>query len=234
MGDKYKFFKHILNTFLICMLLFSSYKIYDKLNEYKQAEKNHTKVLQIAKDTNNKDENLKSINEDYQGWIKIDNTNIDYPILQNKDNDYYLNKDFYKNNSSSGSIFMDYRNDFFNDENVILYGHNMKNKTMFSQLKKFEDKDFFDSNNKIFITKDGREYIYEVFSVYVAQSDFDYLQTSFASNSEFKNYIDTIKSKSIHDSKIDVTTKNKILTLSTCSYEFKNARTVVHARLVDM
>jgi sortase B len=79
----------------------------------------------------------------------VDNTNIDYPVVQGSDNEFYLSKYLYKNNLLSGSIFMDYRNDFDRDENVIIYGHNMRNKTMFSELEKFKEEDFFYKDNKI-------------------------------------------------------------------------------------
>ena len=75
-------------------------------------------------------------------WIKVYNTNIDYPVVQGKDNAYYLNHDFNKNYLSSGSIFMDYRNDFENDKSIVIYGHHMKNKTMFGELTKFKQELF--------------------------------------------------------------------------------------------
>lgn len=91
---------------------------------------------------------LSDINKDYRGWIDIDGTNIDYPVLQAKDNSYYLKKDINKNYLPSGSIFLDYRNNRFEDSNTVIYGHYMRNNTMFGELKKFKDKKFFDKNNK--------------------------------------------------------------------------------------
>ena len=88
-------------------------------------------------------------NEDYRGWLNVENTNIDYPVLQSYDNQYYLDKDINREYLMSGSIFMNYLNDGFNDENTVLFGHNMRNKTMFAQLKKYKEKEFFYGNNNI-------------------------------------------------------------------------------------
>ena len=158
-------------------------------------------------------------------------TNIDYPVVQANDNSYYLSKDFYNNESSSGSIFIDYKNKS-NDKNIILYGHNMRNKTMFNNLLKFKNENFFNENNKIHILKDNKEYIYEVFSVYTIDAGYDYLITNFNSADAFLQYTDEIKSKSLFNTNIDISSDDNIITLSTCSYEFKDARTVVHGKLV--
>ena len=78
--------------------------------------------------------------EDYRGWLNVENTNIDYPVLQSYDNQYYLDKDINREYLMSGSIFMNYLNDGFNDENTVLFGHNMRNGTMFAQLRKYKDR----------------------------------------------------------------------------------------------
>lgn len=215
----------IINIILIIILLFSGYKIYTKLNDYKSANTTYTKIKLEKK------ESLYSKNKDFKFWLKIDNTNIDYPVVQGPDNKYYLKNDFYKQESSSGSIFMDYRNKV-NDKNIILYGHNMKNKTMFNNLLKFKDESFFKENNKIRIIKDNKEYNYEVFSVYTIDDRYDYLVTSFSSIELFNSYLNRIKSKSLYKSDVSISGSDSIITLSTCSYEFKNARTVVHGKLL--
>lgn len=220
----------IINIVLIAIILYCGYNIYIKLNDYKAADNTYTQVREIKK--LNK-EDLSTHNQDFKGWITVDNTNIDYPVVQGKDNDYYLNKDFYGNKSSSGSIFMDYRNDNNNDPNVIIYGHNMKNKTMFAQLEKFKDESFWKENNKIKLTQGDKEYVYEVFSAYFVNPDFDYLRNNFNSTEEYQSYLNTIRSKSLFSSDLNVGTDDKIITLSTCSYEFDNARTVIHGRLIS-
>lgn len=231
------FFKWIINFILIAVLIYSGYNIYEKLSEYNKANSVYNEIRQINNDSNNDksdiNEKLFNINKDFVFWIKLDNTNIDYPVVQGKDNNYYLNKDFYGKDSSSGAIFMDSCNDFDSDKNVVLYGHNMKNKTMFSQIERFKDEYFWNENNKIRIFKDSKELIYEVFSVYVAKSSDDYLRKNFDKEEDFTEYINEVKSKSLYSSNVTVHVTDKIITLSTCSYEFKNARTVVYGKQVN-
>lgn len=195
----------------------------------------YNEIREINNDSNleiSAHEKLSKINNDFIFWIKVDNTNIDYPVVQGNDNNYYLNRDFYGNSSSSGSIFMDCSNDFDKDKNVVLYGHNMKNKTMFSQVENFKDKEFWKENNKIRIFKDSEELVYEVFSVYVAKSSDNYLRTNFENDEDFEEYINDITSKSLYKTNTSVNYTDKIISLSTCSYEFKNARTVIYGKLI--
>ncbi|RGW96270.1 class B sortase [Paraclostridium sordellii] len=221
-------FKNFISLILILILAYSSFNIYKKISDYKKA----TLTYKELRSKYSESKNLITIYPNYKFWLKLDNTNIDYPVVQTDNNDYYLNYDFYNKLSSSGSIFMDYR-DNVKSKNIILYGHNMRNKTMFNNLLKFKDKDFFDKNNKIRVFKDNKEYIYEVFSVYTTDSKYDYLITNFNNPNEFKNYINNIKNKSLFKSDIKVNSNDKIITLSTCSYEFDDARTVVHAKLLN-
>lgn len=179
-----------------------------------------------------KKEDLSKINSDFKFWLSVENTNINYPVVQSKDNSYYLDKDFYKKDSISGTLFMDYRNKSIDDKNIIIYGHNMKNKTMFNNLNKFKDADFFKKNNKIKITLNGKEFLYDVFSAYIVESDYDYLKTNFNNESDYQNYINDITSKSLYKSPIKVNSNDKIVTLSTCTYEFDDARMVIHGRLI--
>ena len=115
-----KILKNIINVVLIFIIAVCAYKIYEKSTEYKKADKSYEQI-RVEKE----EENLYDKYEDYRGWIKIDNTNINYPIVQGKDNSFYLDKDINKNYLSSGSIFMNYLNHGFNDENTVLFGHHM-------------------------------------------------------------------------------------------------------------
>lgn len=231
-----KLIKILINIILTLILIFSCFSIYIKLSEYKKADKVYTDIREnIQKENQNEDkyQQLYNKNKDYRFWIKINNTNIDYPVVQGSDNEFYLTHDFYKNPLSSGSIFMDYRNNFENDNCVILYGHHMKNKTMFGDLVKFKNESFFKENNLIEIEYKGKTYTYEVFSVYVADlNNEDYLKIDFNADNEFKEYLNYITEKSMYKSDISIDTSDKIITLYTCSYEFKDARTIVHAKLI--
>ena len=183
--------------------------------EYKKADDVYDKI-RIEKEElknsyiNNEDDtgkdgigNIFIDNEDYRGWLNVENTNIDYPILQSYDNQYYLDKDINREYLMSGSIFMNYLNDGFNDENTVLFGHNMRNGTMFAQLRKYKDRDFFYGNNNINIElSNGETLKYEVFSVYVTDVEDNYIQTKFDNANEYKELLDRIKNKSIYENEI--------------------------------
>lgn len=233
-----KIIKILINAVLTFVLIFSCISIYSKLSEYKKADQVYSNIRESIKNENIKSENkhqeLYNQNQDYRFWIKVNNTNIDYPVLQGSDNNFYLTHDFYKNHLASGSIFMDYRNNFEIDKSVIVYGHHMRNKTMFGELANFKNESFFKENNLVEIEYKGETYTYEVFSVYIADLDNkDYLKTNFNTDDDFKEYLNYITKRSIYKSNINVDTSDKIITLYTCSYEFKNARTIVHAKLIS-
>ena len=223
-----KILNKIVNIVLILIIFICIYNISEKLIEYNKADNSYEKI-RVEKE----EENLYDKYEDYRGWIKIDNTNINYPIVQGKDNSFYLDKDINKNYLSSGSIFMNYLNHGFNDENTVLFGHHMRNKTMFAQLKKYKEKEFFYGNNDIVIEVENDKVLkYKVFSAYVTDSKDNYIKTNFDDKDQYKEFLEDIKNKSQYKSDIDVNENDKIITLSTCSYEFNDARMVVHGKLL--
>lgn len=229
-----KFINICINFILICVLLFSGYKIFTKLQEYKKADTVYNDIRDKANKTEDKSIELSKINSDYRAWIKVENTNIDYPVVQSEDNEYYLTHDFNKNYLASGSIFMDYRNDFENDKSILIYGHHMRNKTMFGEVLNFKKEEFFKENNLITIEYKGKTYTYEVFSTFVADLSKDNLKVSFDDDEDYQNYIDYLKDRSLFDSDIEVSSNDRIITLYTCSYEFKDARTLAHAKLISV
>lgn len=223
-----KILNKIVNIVLILIIFICIYNISEKLIEYNKADNSYEKI-RVEKE----EENLYDKYEDYRGWIKIDNTNINYPIVQGKDNSFYLDKDINKNYLSSGSIFMNYLNHGFNDENTVLFGHHMRNKTMFAQLKKYKEKEFFYGNNDIEIEVENDKVLkYKVFSAYVTDAKDNYIKTNFDDKDQYKEFLEDIKNKSQYKSDIDVNENDKIITLSTCSYEFNDARMVVHGKLL--
>ena len=182
---------------------------------------------------------LTAINGDIKAWINVVNTNIDYAVVQASDNDYYLRRNIYKKYSYSGSIFMDYRCSIWDKptKNIIIYGHNMKADTMFHELQKFKKESFFKDESNI-ITLYTSEGIVKakVFSVYITgitKEDFQYLQATFDDASKYQAYLDTAVSKSKFKSSTSVYTDDRIITLSTCDYEFDDARLVVHAKIIQ-
>ena len=225
-----KIFKSIINIVLTLIIVICAYKIIHQLKEYNDADK----VYNLIREEKEESDNLFEKNIDYRGWIKIDNTNINYPILQGQDNEEYLYKDINNEYIVSGSIFMNYLNNGFDDQNTVLFGHNMKNGTMFANLKKYKEEDFFYNNNDIEIELSNGQYLkYKVFSVYITDVNDNYTKTSFEDKDEYKEFLERIKNKSIYKSDISVNENDKIITLSTCSYEFDDARLVVTGKLID-
>lgn len=187
-------------------------------------DKNHTAML-------NK---LKAQNSDTIAWLEIPGTKINYPIMQSKDNVFYLRKNFNKKYSVSGSIFADYRNNpNFNDQNTVIYGHNMKDGSMFYDVTLLKSQDFFNKYHKIYVTLDNKLLEYEIFSVYETKKDYNYRAPKY-DELYFESRLNEFKRKSIIKNSIEVNTSSKLLTLSTCSYSFYDARFVVHAVLTSV
>lgn len=176
------------------------------------------------------EEELKSINSDYKMWIQIENTNINYPVVQSSDNDYYLKHNFRKESNISGTVFIESANDIDNDKNIILYGHNMRNGTMFNNITNYKEESFFNEDNKINIIMNNTLYEYEVFSVYVKNVSEVNLAIGFASEDEFINYAYNESEESLYKKDVDFSAEDNLITLVTCSYEFTDARTIVVAR----
>lgn len=178
---------------------------------------------------------LEKKNKDVRGWIKVNGTNIDYPIVQAKDNSYYLTHSFDKQYNSAGWIFLDYEsNKSFKDPNTVVYGHNRKNNTMFSSLKKvIKEKWYSNSNNHIVTVYTPKKTLYyKVFSVYKIKYETYYATTDFDSNEEFSKFLKTIKKRSVYDFNVNVDESSKILTLSTCG-DNKAYRIVLHGVLIN-
>ena len=178
---------------------------------------------------------LLEINKDTTGWITVNNTKIDYPVVQAKDNDYYLKRDYNGVKNRHGWIFMDYRNNIDElDENTIIYGHNLANQTMFGTLRYALNHGWYTKSKNQVITfntlKSNMKW--QIFSVYTIPVTNDYLDVTFATTEQYQNFIDMITARSIYDFQQTVTTNDKILTLSTCANGHDN-RLVVHAKLIQ-
>lgn len=208
-------------------------KISSEIVESEQeSEKVNNAVSELEK---NQTQSKPNIDKDIEiiGWLKIPNTSIDHPVVQGDDNQYYLNHNVNHERDKSGAIFMDYRNrNKVLNRNTIIYGHFMKNKTMFYDLHKFKNKKFFLNNKTISFDTLNNEYSWEVFSVYVTKTDFYYIQPDFNDAKRYEEFLKIIKEKSMYQSDINLDKNDIVLTLSTCSYEYNDARFVVHAKLI--
>lgn len=229
-----KKFKIFINIVLITIILVCVCIIGYKFLHYYKDGKNYSKIQILRPNihqnskTDANEKNLREVNSDYKMWISIPNTNVNYPVVQGKDNEFYLHNNFYKEKSDSGTLFIDYRNNIDLDKNIIIYGHNMKNGTMFYKVNDFKRREDFDTGT-IKIIRDNKEYTYEIFSVFVATENFTDLKRNFNSDVDFAEYIKFLKQKSLFIKNIEVNNNSNILTLYTCSYEFNGARTIVCA-----
>ncbi len=186
----------------------------------------HTKFSKVFSE-------LKKINDETVGWLTVNGTNIDYPVVKHSDNDYYLSHDFNKNPNRYGWLFADYHNSITPlNQNTIIYGHD-SGTVMFSNLYKTKNKSWYTNKNNQIITfnTEKENAKWQIFSIYSIDNTTDYLTITFGSNQSFENYINTVKKRSIYDFKINVSTNDKLLTLSTC-YGSKQ-KLVIHAKKIN-
>ncbi len=176
--------------------------------------------------------NLKKQNSDTIGWLKVNGTNIDYPVVQASDNEYYLTHAFNHNYNEAGWIFADYRNNLVDDKNLVIYGHARLNSTMFGTLKNVVKPFWYNDINNYVINFSMYDYntSWLVFSTYIADNEKYYIKTSFSSDDEYMNFLNTIKSRSVYNYNIDINENDHIMTLSTCYTNDK--RIVLHAKLI--
>ena len=175
---------------------------------------------------------LKEVNQQVVGWIRVEGTNVNYPFVQAPDNEYYLTHTFDHSYNKAGWVFLDYRNNLTNGKNTILYAHGRLNTTMFGSLNKILTNGWTkDANNYIIkISTVEENSLWQIFSAYHIPTTNDYIQTDFRSDEEFGNFLDKLKDRSMFDFKTSVASSDKILTLSTCYNEVE--KMVIHAKLI--
>lgn len=175
---------------------------------------------------------LQKENPEVIGWIRFDHLELSYPVMQGNDNEYYLKHTFSGEENSAGSIFMEAANSAdFNDSHTILYGHNMKNQSMFGSLKQYRTEDFYSGNEFFTIYTVDRVYRYEIFAYYDISMYGEIYQIGFEPDEKFQELLDGMKKRSYYDTGVAVTSQDKVLTLSTCSTT--GNRFVVNAKRVS-
>lgn len=178
---------------------------------------------------------LKAVNTDTVAWLVVDGTNINYPIVQTKDNEYYLKHSFTNEKNKSGWLYVDYRNKVDNsDKNLIIYGHNRINKTMFGTLGNTLDEEWFNNSEDhlIKLVTENATYVYNIFSSYVVPVETYYLKTEF-DKTNFELFIKAMLVRSNFNYNVPFNEINNIITLSTCTGN-NDKRIVVHASLVEI
>ena len=178
-------------------------------------------------------DNLLQINNDTKGWIMVPGTNVNYPFVQSNDNLYYLKHSYDKSSNKKGWVFLDYRNNMDNlSKNTIIYAHGLVNNQMFGSLRKILKSSWYNNKNNhiIKLSTPTSNQLWQVFSTYTIEPEDYYITTSFSSDEEFQEFINTIKSRSVYDYGTKINTNDNILTLSSCYSDTK--RMVLHAKLI--
>jgi sortase B len=177
---------------------------------------------------------LSAINADIVGWIYVPGTDIDYPIVQTDDNEYYLTHNFDGTSSSSGAVFLDYEDSGFTDQQVIVYGHHMKNGSMFAALVDFDDQTFFDGHRTIIIATPTKNYLLETAYVFVCSGDAEIRQIDYPSLEDLHGVLfEQYNEAEASSSTLDVSTLTQVFQFVTCSYETNDSRTVLTAYVVQ-
>lgn len=180
-------------------------------------------------------------NSDFKGWITVPNTQIDNPIYQTDNNDFYLNHNQQKQKSIYGALFFDYQNvitEAETDKNLVVYGHHMKNGSMFGNLTKYKQLSFYKQNPTVEFSTLYKKSTYKIYAAFVLNAskadDNDYIynisRKSFIDDKDFDSWVNEAKERSLINTGVDVKNGDNIITLVTCTYDFDNARFVVMAR----
>ena len=235
--------------FIICIayLIYNNYSKNKDKEVIKEVQEYEPEVPVEEKQTDKTDtmlkvEELQKSNQDVKGWIKIDNTIIDYPVVQGSDDDYYLTHNYKKEKNKYGSIFLKSKCDLNAiNSNLIIYGHNMKDAEMFNSLLKYADKTFYDEHKRINITTESEERQYEIVAVFKSrvfykdeQNVFRYYNyINFENENKYNEYINNVKKEQLYDTGISANYGEQLITLITCEYSQENGRMIVVAKKIQ-
>lgn len=238
-----KIFSNLLLIISICGVLISGYKLYQIFHEYHEGSvsyKELDKHVKIEKNEEKENESPIKLNIDFQellkinknciGWIYIPNTQINYPIVQSKDNNYCLHHLFNGKWNFTGCVFISDQNNGFENKNTIIYGHNMQNGTMFTDVNKYKNQDFLDTHPYIYIAKpNGKTEKYQIFSAYTTEDCSDAYIINFATDTFMKQVESMMNKSEVKTENVSILDEDKIITLSTCTSRRQLERFVVHA-----
>ena len=249
--------KKLVRIALIVLLLlifsFSLYQIISTICHYSESEESYKDIvanvvtIKDADDINEQEGEkieqapiavdfnaLLSQNKDVVGWLYCENTPVNYPIVQSDDNDYYLRRMLNGKYNIAGTVFMDYRcHSDYSSLNTIIYGHNMKNDSMFGTFTDYKSQEYYDEHPIIWLLTPEVNYKIELMAGYVTPSDSD-AYSEFVSQEELYEYIQEAKKKSTFFSPLTCSSEDRIVTLSTCSYEYDAARYVLVGKLSSL
>lgn len=242
-----KTFGSILSTILlivaVCVMIFSGFQLFKILKGYHDGRSEYKDIEKISITQDKKDDRYRvdfdalwEINPDVVGWIRFDEPAvISYPLVQGKDNSEYLNRTFKGFPNTVGSIFLDVNNrSDFSDRNTLIYGHYMRNGTMFNELDQYRDEEFWKKYPCFYIyTPDGKESKYYIYSAAEVVAGETSHRSSFADDADFENFLEETKKVSFYDTGVELDKDSKVITLSTCTRASDEHRLVVHAVKVE-
>jgi sortase B len=229
-----------LDIIMVCLagiVVFSGYRVYKIMHDYKVSRDIYSKIAETAMPEGFNGEidfdALREINPDIVGWLYYEGTNINYPIVQGKDNDYYLHITFEGTWAVGGTLFADaITEDPFNQFNTIVYGHHMQDHTMFGDLKKLKDQEYCKENPQFeLITPEGKYHL-KICAFVHQPSDSAIYTTNFHDDGDKQGYIDLIRSLASYTTDEEMTTDDRLVILSTCAYEYQDARYMVIGKMV--
>ncbi len=178
---------------------------------------------------------LREINPDVIGWIYCPDSVINYPVLKTGDNDKYLHHNYKGEYTASGSIFVECANrDDFVDSNTIIYGHHMKDGSMFASISKWFKQDYYEEHPVMYLLTPEQNYLIELFSAYTTAAGSDSYFAVLTPCKEMDEYLERVAAKSMFKCDVDLPGDEKYVMLSTCAYSFENARSVLHGKLVPI
>ena len=232
----------IISLYYIYLLYIDNKKTENILNEIYENANVSSDNISVDNDLKIEVENIdfnKLINKnpDTIGWIKVLGTDINYPVVQTNNNDFYLTHSFDKSYNKAGWIFADYINKNLKnnelDKNTIIYGHNRQNNSMFGTLSNVFKEEWLSNkkNHYINFSTLNNNMVWKVFSTYTIEKEEYYIQSNFSSDEEYISFLNTIKNRSTYKYDVNISKEDKILTLSTCTNVGKG-RTVLHAKLI--
>ncbi len=229
-----------LDIIIICLagvVAFSGYKLYKMHRDYKVGRDIYNKIAETAMPQGFNGEidfdSLRETNSDIVAWLYYEGTNINYPIVQGSDNDYYLHITFEGTWAIGGTLFVDaITEDPFNQFNTIVYGHHMKDHSMFGDLQELKDIEYAKEHPQFeLITPEGKYHL-RVCAFLNEPSDSEVYTTNYHDDAGKQKYIDLIKSSALYVTDEEMTPDDRLVVLSTCAYEYKNARYMVIGKMI--
>ena len=222
---------------LACICVVSGWRVWSIYHQYQLNRETYAKIAELAQpdaDPLNIDfDALRKVNPDIVGWIYYEDTSINYPIVQGSDNDYYLNAAFDKTWSPAGCLFVDaITKDAFHQFNTIIYGHHMRDWTMFGPLEYLKDKSYCEEHPQfVLVTPEGKFHL-KVCAFLNQPADSNIYTTNIHSDKGKEEYIQLVRSLAEYVTDEEMTPDDRLVVLSTCAYEYQNARYMVIAKMV--